>query len=164
MEPTTWIALGALVVSALGITFQSYKFIQDLRERARRSSEDATKAGAERDSIAVKTAEGTLLIMKGMLDVTKASESELRQRVTELEESDRQKDREIRELKETLEERDRALHREREEYAEAQVLFEKRVREVAAEYEKKLQELQQRMEVLEARSNGNGNDQETNPR
>jgi hypothetical protein len=152
MEPTAIAALGALFISTLGMIFQSYKFIQELRERAKLSKEDATKAEAERDSIAVKNSEGTLLMMKGMLDVFKASDKELRTRVKELEDRERLKELRIRELEAAVIDREKQLHREREEYAEAQKLFEERMREVARQYEQKLQELQGRIEMLETKN------------
>lgn len=164
MEPTTIAALGALLISSIGMIFQGWKFIQEIRERASRSKDDATKAGAERDSIVVKTSEGMILVMQGMLDVARMSEAELRVRIKEVEKENLENEKRIRDLEEKNRVYEEALHREREEYAKSQELFEERMRLVVEQYEQQISALHQRTTALEIKTNGNRDGKETDPR
>ena len=149
MEPTSIAAISAIIISALTFAIQGWRFVQELRERAQMSADEATKSGAERDSIAIKGAEGALLMMQGLLEVAKMSEGELRQRVRDLEEQSRAKDKRIHELEVQHRDLQEQLNREREDYAIARQLFEDRVAKTAAEYELKLAALAKRLTVLE---------------
>jgi len=158
VEPTSLAAIGALIISAITIVFQAVKFVQELRERAARAADQATKSEAERDSVVVKSAEGTLLMMRGMLEMTRASESELKQdnRVLQSRVSDLEI--EVKHLKSNNQELLEQLHREREERAKEQSAMEDRIRRMAQEYQAQLTALSQRTTNLEGQ-----NDQRTNP-
>lgn len=75
--------LSFVVATALGLT-QLIKWTGEFRDRRKLLREATTKAEAERDSIAIKGAEGVLLMMQGMLDVAKTSEKDLRDENREL--------------------------------------------------------------------------------
>lgn len=109
MGPETWISLAALGISFILGGIQFIKSIQEIRSRATDASDAATKAEAERDRIAIQGAEGALMMMKGILEVTKLSEGELRIRVKELEADNREKDKLIRELQYKNEQLERQL-------------------------------------------------------
>ncbi len=107
MEPATIAAVGALATAVVSLTFQGVKFIQELRDRASRAADQTTKSEAERDSVVVKSAEGALLLMQGMLDLARASNTELNQslresnmRIAELEKENREKALRIQSLEE----------------------------------------------------------------
>lgn len=68
MEPGTWIALGAMLVAAIAMLINLTKAIRERRAEDKQDAEKATKAGAERDSIAVHSAESALLLMERMLN------------------------------------------------------------------------------------------------
>lgn len=68
MEPGTWIALGALLVAALGALFNIIKIVTERRFVVKKDREDASKAGAEKESIAVHSAESALLMMERLLN------------------------------------------------------------------------------------------------
>jgi len=65
------------LATAIGLT-QLLKWIRESRDRRSLDQSDKTKSGAERDSITVKSAEGALLMMQGMLNLAQASEKALR--------------------------------------------------------------------------------------
>lgn len=62
------IALGALLVAALGALFNIYKIITERRSVVKNDREAAGKAGAEKESIAVHSAESALLMMERLLN------------------------------------------------------------------------------------------------
>lgn len=80
MEPATWISLGALAVAVLGWLLNAWKAVRERRaevraetERVRNMSVQDLKADAERDNIAVHSAESALLIMEKMLNAANAA-------------------------------------------------------------------------------------------
>jgi chromosome segregation ATPase len=129
MELGSIAAVSALVISIGGFLMQGWKWIQEVRDRSEVERDAATKAEVERDNIAVKSAEGTLLMMQQLLEVTKMSEGELRERVRELERENRDKERQLQELSYQSYLKDQEL----------------------ALQQKKIEELQTRLNELEAR-------------
>jgi predicted RNase H-like nuclease (RuvC/YqgF family) len=129
MELGSIAAVSALVISVCGFLMQGWKWIQEVRDRSEVERDAATKAEVERDNIAVKSAEGTLLMMQQLLEVTKMSEGELRERVRELERENRDKERQLQELSYQSYLKDQEL----------------------ALQQKKIEELQTRLNELEAR-------------
>lgn len=78
MEPGTWIALGAVLV-AFGALALNY--VRDRRERRstqRVAGAAAVKAVAERDSLAMHSAEQALHMMEKMMQTAVASEDRLK--------------------------------------------------------------------------------------
>lgn len=102
-ETSTLISLVSFGVATLIGLSQLWKWVQETRDKRKLNREAKTKAEAERDSIAIKGAEGVLLMMQGMLDVSKVSESELRT--------------EIRDLKATLRIKEEVIRRQEDELA-----------------------------------------------
>lgn len=98
MDSATLVAFTGLGIAVLGAVIQFYRWIIEVKDRSKVLSESATKAEAERDSIAIKGAEGALLMMERMLEVARMSEGELRDRVRELEKESRDKDKQIQAL------------------------------------------------------------------
>lgn len=79
MEPATWISLGAMLI-ALGVLFiNAWKAFRERRAEIHKEIESLTKAGAERDNIAVHSAEGALLLMEKMLNTATLSETRQRE-------------------------------------------------------------------------------------
>lgn len=79
MEPGTWIALGAMVIAAIAMLINFWKAVQERRQTVRTNRDQVTKAGAERDSIAVHSAEAALLLMEKMLNQSAGSVEKLKQ-------------------------------------------------------------------------------------
>lgn len=81
MDPGTWIALGAMVVAAIAMLINFWKAVQERRATVAANRDQMTKAGAERDSIAVHSAEAALLLMEKMLNQSTTSAEKLQQRL-----------------------------------------------------------------------------------
>lgn len=86
MEPGTWIALGAMLVALGALVLNAWKAFRERRADVRRDREAATKAGAERDSIAVHSAEAALLLMEKMLQTATEREQKATARETAIQE------------------------------------------------------------------------------
>lgn len=85
MEPATWISLGALTVAILGWLLNAYKAYRERRTEVEKERDGLTKVGAERDNIAVHSAEAALLLMEKMLNQSNASAEKASQRADQLE-------------------------------------------------------------------------------
>ena len=99
MEPGTWIALGAMLVS---LFVAAVKYIDRLQAKRKEKIELAKKQShvdVERDSIVVRGAEGALLLMEKTMN---ASSAECQKRIDELEEENEDLRCELREAKEEL--------------------------------------------------------------
>lgn len=99
MEPGTYIALGAMLISlfAAGV-----KYIDRMQVKRREKLELAKKQShvdVERDSIVVRGAEGALLLMEKTMN---ASSAECQKRITELEEENEDLRCDLKEVKEEM--------------------------------------------------------------
>lgn len=142
MDPFSIAALGGLALGSVSGIIQFVKWIQELKERKALSDDKATKAEVEKDSLAIKNSENTLLMMQGMLEVAKLSEGELRVRVRDLEAEIRTDDKRIFELEHRVRDLEDELAREREERSADQKLFEERLLRQAEAYEERLTALE----------------------
>lgn len=142
MDPISIAAIGGLVTGSVAGMIQFVRWIQELRERKALSDDTAAKAGVEKDSIAIKNADQTLLMMKGMLELAKLSEGELRIRVRDLEAEGRASDKRVFELEHRVRDLEDELAREREERSVDQKLFEERLTKQAEAYEERLSALE----------------------
>lgn len=86
MEPGTWISLCAMLIALGALVLNAWKAFRERRADVRRDREAATKAGAERDSIAVHSAEAALLLMEKMLQTATQREQKATEREAALQE------------------------------------------------------------------------------
>lgn len=99
MEPGTWIALGAMLIS---LFVAGVKYVDRLQSKRKESIEIAKKQShidVERDSIVVRGAEGALLLMEKTMN---ASSAECEKRIAEVEEENEELRCEVKELREEL--------------------------------------------------------------
>lgn len=99
MEPGTWIALGAMLVSLFAAAIKYIDRAQQKRKEKLELAKKQAHIDVERDSIVVRGAEGALLLMEKTL---KTANEECQKRIDELEEENEELRCEMKELKEEL--------------------------------------------------------------
>lgn len=102
MELSVVIAGLSMLIAAVVGFVTLIRYLNERRTEKRELREQATKAKAERDSIAVKGAENALLVMERMLKLSSESEEKLRCKVIELEST-------VEDLKETINKKSRRI-------------------------------------------------------
>lgn len=70
-----------MLIAAFAMLINFWKAIRERRVEVRQDAEKATKAGAERDNIAVHSAEAALLLMEKMLNQANVAVEKLQQRL-----------------------------------------------------------------------------------
>jgi hypothetical protein len=99
VEPGTWIALGAMLIS---LFVAGVKYVDRLQSKRKEKLELAKKQShidVERDSIVVRGAEGALLLMEKTMN---ASNAECEKRIGELEEENEDLRCDLKEVREEL--------------------------------------------------------------
>lgn len=95
---TETLALGAFILAFAKGLMDFYHWLRERRAHRAVDLRVATSAIAERDSIAIKGAEGALIIMDKMLKVCTETEEKLRRRVEELETLNETLEKQLREV------------------------------------------------------------------